>query len=790
MWTQVARLIIRFRLYLLIVLGLITATMAYLAQDVQMAYDFAKVVPDDDPEMIVYKKFKATFGEDGNIMAIGIKDSSLYELDNFNKLTELRKNLLATEGVDKVISVHQLPVLVKNNEMRRFDAEPLFKDKPQTQAELDSILGVLNTTKLYDGQFINQENGTMLMLLAINNDFLNSKKRIQLVWDLMEMGNAFGAELDTKIHYAGLPYLRSVLAGKVKAELEKFLVYSILVTAFILFLFFRSFSPMFYSLILIGMVVVWTMGYLVIFDFRMTMITGLLPPILVVIGIPNCIYLLNKYHQEFAKHGNKVKALSNVIRKIGVVTLITNTTTAIGFAVLTSSSISIMREFGTLATVSIMSTFVISIIFIPAVFSYLPNPQSRHVRHLEFRPVKKLLQIFQILVDQYRPAVYAVTIVLVIASIIGATRIQALTYMVDDLPQDSEIMQDLIFFEDNFTGVMPLELVVDMGKERGASSPKNLKKIDKLETYLDSIPEVTRPISMISFIKAANQAFFNSPSRYRFPSSRERTFVLSYLENQGTDSTGLVKSFVDSTGQQLRISMKVADIGSLKLDSLVRHTMQPRINQILEGSGLKAQLTGTTLIYIKGNDYLIDNLRTSMMIAFVLIAIIMATLFRNLRMIIVSLIPNMIPLLMTAGLMGYFGISLKPSTALVFSIAFGISVDDSIHFLAKYRQELQAYNFNVVKAVEVSLKETGMSMIYTSIVLFFGFVTFVASEFGGTTSLGALTSTTLLIAMVTNLVLLPCLLRSFDTGKRRPLKGALANDLEEDGSSAKVMAGD
>lgn len=775
MWTRIARFIIGNRLPLLILLGVITAFMAFLAPKVQMSYDFAKVVPENDPDMIVYRQFRKTFGEDGNIMAIGIQDSSIYELENFNKLIDLREKLMVMEGVKEVISIHNLPVLVKNTAEKKFDTTPLFSEKPSSQEALDSILQVFNQTRLYDRQFINPDNGTMLLLISIEDEYLNSKRRIQLVWNMMEVGNAFGEELNTQIHYAGLPYLRSVLAGKVKAELEKFLVFSVLVTAVILFLFFRSFSPMLYSLILIGMVVVWTMGYLVIFDFRMTMITGLLPPILVVIGIPNCIYLLNKYHQEFAVHGDKIVALSNIIKKIGVVTLITNTTTAIGFAVLMSTDISIMREFGTLATVSIMSTFIISIIFIPAVFSYLPDPQSRHVKHLEFRPVKKLLRIFQILVDQHRPAVYITTAILVVVSAIGASKIKALTYMVDDLPQESEIMQDLIFFEKNFTGVMPLEVMITMDKKNGASNPRNLKKVSKLETYLDSIPEITPPISMVSFIKAANQAFFNSPSRYRFPSRRERTFVLSYLENQGTDSTGLVQSFVDSTGQKLRISMKVADIGSLKLDSLVKGTMQPRIDKMLDGSGMKATLTGTTLIFIKGNEYLISNLRTSMLIAFVLIAIIMGMLFKNLRMIIISLIPNMIPLLITAGLMGYFGVALKPSTALVFSIAFGISVDDSIHFLAKYRQELKACNFNVVKAVEISLQDTGMSMIYTSIVLFFGFITFVASEFGGTTSLGALTSTTLLVAMVTNLVLLPSLLRSFDKSEPRPLQDPFAD---------------
>lgn len=764
MWTKLSHFILRNRLILIILALSITAVMGYLGRNVQMAYDYAKVVPADDPDMIYYQKFKETFGEDGNIMAIGMKDSSIFEYEKFNKLKALADTFAGMEGITDVISLHDLPILSKNMEKKRFETKQLFPTLPRSQEEMDSIMKIFANTKFYEDQFVNSGNGAMLLLVSMNDDYLNSKKRIQLVNELIAQGDLFEQETKVTLHYAGLPYLRSVLAGKVKAELEMFLGISVAVTALILFLFFRSFSPVFYSLLVIGMVVVWTMGFLIIFGYKMTMLTGLLPPILVVIGIPNCIYLLNKYHQEFSAHGNKVKALSMVIRKIGAVTLITNATTAIGFVVLTSTSITVMKEFGMLASVSILSTFLISITFIPAVFSYLPDPQRRHVRHLEFKPVNTLLKFFDLVVNKYRPVVYVITAIIIVTAFYGATKIEALTYMMDDLPEESELKQDLYFFENNFSGVMPLEVVVNTGKRRGIERRSVQKKINEIENYLDSIDVATRPLSMLAFIKAANQAFWDgNPKKYKYPrTKRELNNVLLFLKNSGQDSTGLLDSFIDDNSESVRISMKIADVGSNKLDSLVYGKIKPRLAEIVEGTKLDVKVTGTTLIYIKGNDYLIGNLRTSMLIAFVLIAIIMGLLFGNFRMIVISLIPNIIPLLITAGLMGYLGIPLKPSTALVFSIAFGISVDDSIHFLAKYRQELLKYKFDVVKSVSISLKETGMSMIYTSIVLFCGFVIFVASEFGGTKSLGALTSITLLIAMLTNLLLLPCLLRSFD----------------------------
>ena len=498
------------------------------------------------------------------------------------------------------------------------------------------------------------------------------------------------------------------------------------------------------------------------------MLTGLLPPILVVIGIPNCIYLLNKYHQEFALHGNKYKALSRMIRKIGVVTLITNTTTAIGFLVLTFTSIEVLQEFGIVATINIAGTFIISIIFIPAVFSYKQAPEIRHIQHLDFKPIKKILLFFDFLINKQRQFVYLFTVVMIVFSVVGMLKLRAITFMVDDLPENSPVKLDLTFFEQNFKGIMPLEIVVDTGKKKGIRKRSTLQKIEKLERYLEKLEHVTHPVSFVTFVKAANQAYFNNnPRDYKLPDRRDEAFIQRYLSNEEQENE-LIRSFVDSTGQKLRISMKVADLGSIEMDSLVNRKIRPEIDSIFGASeDLKVDVTGTTLLFIKGNKYLISNLRTSMLIAFLLIAIIMGTLFKNVRIIIISLIPNMVPLMMTAGLMGYLGVPLKPSTALVFSIAFGISVDDSIHFLAKYRQELIAHHYNVGKAISVSLLETGTSMIYTSIVLFFGFVIFVASDFGGTVALGALTSTTLLIAMVTNLVLLPSLLRSFDMTEER-----------------------
>ncbi|UII28537.1 MMPL family transporter [Fulvivirga maritima] len=767
MWTKLSHIIIKYRFWLVLVLVAITAFMGYHAKDVEMSYDFAKTVPSDDPDMVVFQNFKKQFGEDGNLVAVGLKDSSIYEPENFEKFRELCLDISKFTGVSNVISLPLIQRLQKDTVEKKFDLEYIFKSAPKTQTEFDSLFQLAMDQKFYSGRLVNKTNGATLMLISIKKEVLNSSKRQDLTQEIIDIGDQFKKDTGIELHYAGLPFVRSVVAGKVSREMKLFLYLSVAVTAFILFLFFRTWDAVVFPMTIIAIIVIWVLGTLGLFGYKITLLTGLIPPVIVVIGIPNCVYLINKYHQEFEKHGNKFKAVSTVVRKIGLVTLITNFTTAIGFLVLASTDIVILKEFGIVAGINIMATFMVSIILIPAVFSWLPPPKNKQLKHLRFKGIDKVLTQMDLLIHRHRSYIYGITIILVIVSVYGTLKIRAVSYMVDDLPEHSEVIRDLNFFEKNFSGVMPLEIVVDTHKRRGVIDEKNLRKIDRFEDFLASNKDISEPVSLVSFVKASKQAYYNNnPARYSLPDRREKNYILRYMKGQN-DNSGLFNSFVDSTLQKMRISLQVADIGSHKMDSLITNVIQPEVDSVFADSEITLDITGTTPLFIKGNNFLIHNLRTSLILAFVIIAIIMAILFVNFRMIVISLLPNLIPLIITAGIMGFAGIPLKPSTALIFSIVFGISVDDSIHFLAKYRQELFANKFFVPMAVSKSLRETGASMMYTSIILFAGFVIFAWSDFGGTVALGILTSVTLLIAMFTNLILLPSLLMTFDDGKRK-----------------------
>lgn len=768
MWSKFPHIVLKYRLILMILLFAFTGFMAYQAQFVKMAYNFNTAVPETDENYKYFQQFKDKFGEDGNILVLGVKDSSLYQLNNFQLYKKLNDDIADMAEITNVISLSSLQKIVRDREARSFNLEPLIPDTPQSQGALDDILEEAVDLKFYSGQILNADNGATLILINMDREVLNSARRNGVVNEIKRLGEAFTAETGVEMHYSGMPFVRTMMQQKTNKELRLFIALSISITALILFLFFRSWPAVAFPLIVIAVVVTWVLGTVGILGYEINILTGLIPSIIIVIGIPNSIYLLNKYHQEFVKHGDKIRAIVMMIKKIGLVTFITNFTTAIGFLVLVTTDIKLLKEFGLVAGINILATFIVSIVLIPGIFSYLPAPNAKQLKHLEFKGISRFLTLLDLLVHRHRYRVFIVTGAIVALSIVGLSKLYSVAFMVDDIPEESQVKQDLYFFERNFSGVMPLEIVIDFGKPRSTLNARNLRKVDRLEKALDAIPDVSQPVSIVSFAKAVRQAFYDGdPRRYGLPSPSDRNAILSYLSNQQEDQSTFLSSFVDSTGQVMRVSLKMADLGSIKMDSLINNVIEPSIDEVFgDSEKIETSVTGSTLLFVKGNKFLIENLRFSLLLAFAIIAVIMAILFANIRMIIISMIPNLIPLVLTAGIMGFFGIPLKPSTALIFSIAFGISVDDSIHFLAKYRQELFSNKFFVPIAISNSIKETGASMVYTSIVLFFGFVIFVFSDFGGTVALGILTSLTLMFAMLTNLTLLPALIMVFDSGKR------------------------
>ena len=762
MWAHISRFILRYKLFLLLSLLFATIFMANIAKQVQYSYEFLPLLPEDDPIYVEYQEFLGHFGQEGNVMVVGFQCDSIYQLEKYNAFYDLYGQLKEIEGIEQVVSILQARNMKKNEALKSFEFKPVTSQRYETQEEVDAVAKELASLPFYRKLFYNDKNKTHLMALTLNKQLLDNESRIDLILSIEDVINPFAEQIGVDIHYSGLPYIRTKSTVKTKAEVEMFIFLAMGVTAFIMLLFFRSFSAMFYSMLVVGIGVVWAIATLVLLGFKITILTALIPPLIIVIGIPNCIFLLNKYHNEFKLHGNKIKAMTRVIQKVGNATFMTNATTAAGFATFVITQTQMLVEFGIVASINILLVFFISLIIIPSIYSFLPTPKERHLSHLERTWMNKLSAWMEKVVLNHRNIVYFSTVLLLVFAFYGVSKIETTGNIVDDIPKDDPIAIDLDFFERNFAGVMPFEVMVNTHKNNGVSKSSTLKRIQKLENVLAEYPEISSTSSIADLAKFSKQAYYNgNPDYYSLPSSQEKNFILKYAKNTLGDSADIFNSFIDSTKSVARISARMKDIGTKQMRAL-RDSIKPKIDAIFNPEKYDVSITGTSVLFLEGTTYLVKNLFSSLLLAISLIAILMAWMFSSSRMVVVSLLPNLIPLVLTGALMGYFNISIKPSTILVFSIAFGISIDDTIHFLAKYRQELKANHWNIRLAVINALKETGVSMFYTSIVLFFGFSIFIASDFGGTVALGLLVSVTLLFAMMANLLLLPSLLLSLE----------------------------
>ncbi|WP_440120703.1 efflux RND transporter permease subunit [Tenacibaculum sp. Ill] len=761
-WTKIAGFLLRNRYLVLITIAIITGLLVTQMKYMRFSYTEANLLPTDHEVNIEYNKFLDIFGEEGNLIILGVKDSTIFTPAKFNAWNKLVKDLDSLPQVDFTVSVADVQQLKADRKKRKFVVEPLFEEAPSTDEEIKNIKKQLFEKLPFYNNLLYNDKGTLQTAIYLNKDIVNTPIRKDFVFDvLIPTIKSFEKDNKIDVRVSGMPYIRTLNSQNITDEMGIFVIGALLITAIIFFFFFRSFRATFITLLVVSIGVTWAFGFMGLFRYEITVLSALIPPLIIVIGVPNAVFLINKYQQEVKKHGNQAKSLQRVISKVGNATLMTNITTASGFATFIFVKSRLMREFGVLASVNIISIFILALLIIPIIYSFMPLPEKKHLNHLEKKWMGNVVSWMERMVKKQRIAIYITTVSIIIFSMIGLYMIRVSGSLIEDMPKGKQFYKDIKFFEYEFGGIMPLEILIDTKREKGVMKLSTLKKMEKLNETIETFPELSKPISVTNLVKYSKQAYYNgNPKYYQLPTSQEKSYIFSYTKNSDSNS-GMLKNFVDSTGRYARITTFMKDIGTDKMD-IIQDRLQAVINKQFPGEKFDVSLTGKALVFLKGTNYLIKNLVISLSLAIILISIFMAWMFRSPQMILISLIPNMLPLLITGGLMGFFDIPIKPSTILVFSIAFGISVDDTIHFLAKYRQELLANNWKIKPAVYSALRETGVSMFYTSIVLFFGFLVFTVSSFGGTIALGGLVSITLLLAMVSNLLLLPSLLLSFE----------------------------
>jgi predicted RND superfamily exporter protein len=849
MWYKLSQFILKRRILILTFILALTVTLGYFAAtNIKMDNTFGTMLPKNSEAKRNYIQLKEQFGKNESLMLFAIDNDDLYSLEKFNAWYELGVKLKNHPAIDSVFSEAHLYQLKKNKAEKKFYFNKITKNKPQTQAELDSLQTIIKANPFYNGLIYNDDSKSSLMMVFVNETYMADLKKAKVILELEKEIKVFEEILGT-VRISGLPHIRLTIGQKLQSELGLFIGLCFAVTSLLLFVFFRSIKIVLICNIVVIVGVVCSLGSIGLFDFKLSVLMVLIPPLIIVISIPNSIFLINKFHQEIKDHGDKAKALSTVIQKIGNATFLTNLTTAMGFATFMFVNSETLAAFGFIASINILMVFFLTITILPIVLSYSKIPKPKHLKHLEKQWLHIAVEKLEYIALYKRKYVFIGTLIIIIIAGIGASKIEATGKITGDLPQDGQLNTDLSYIENKFGGTLPFDILIDTKKENAFIH--RFHEIDSVQNYLKTISNLSKSISVADGIKIINMAYSkNNPDKYTIPSLGKMRKFEDYLKNGGKK----VNPFVDTTGITTRISVQVKDVGAFEIQAII-DTISDNVENILNPNEKNLQLklaqsnkltgsdknvylqefyqeapgvytnlinlytkkdlelrdeyffdeskinihhsetnfndslskaiamehwdvlyTGTSVVASNGTRYMIKNLFTSLAMAIVLIGFLMAILFRSFKMVVISLIPNFIPLLFTAAIMGYFGIPIKPSTILVFSIAFGISVDDTIHFLAKFRQELKHNTHDFRRCILVALRETGISMIYTSIVLFFGFLVFAFSEFGGTKALGVLVSLTLLVAMFANLLILPALLLFME---RRMTNKALAEPLFE-----------
>ncbi|WP_445709805.1 efflux RND transporter permease subunit [Flavobacterium sp.] len=785
-WDFIASRILRNRILLLITLVLFTLFMAFQWNNMRFTYTEANLLPDEHEINVQYRSFLDKFGEEGNLIVIGFKDSTFFNTKNLKHWQEFISGIKKDKAVELTLSIEDLKILKKDTTEQKFKLVPFINNDKISDSYLKEKQNeFFNNLPFYEGMLFNKESGAVRFAIYIDKKIVNTAARKDFVLKHLskEKIEAFEKKTGIDLKVSGMPYIRTLNSQSIIDEIGLFVGAALLITSLLFFFFFRSFRATIISMIIVIIGVMWSFGTLGLLNYEITVLTAIIPPLIIVIGIPNCIFLINKYQQEIKKHGNKAKSLQRVISKVGNATLMTNLTTAAGFATFIITDSELLKEFGIVASLNILFLFLLCLIIIPIIYSYMPLPKEKHLAHLGKNYTNTFIKWIENSIRKHPVVIYSSAIGLLVFGIIGIFQIKISGSIIEDMPKKTGFFEDILFYEKEFDGVMPLEIMIDTKRPKGALKSTTLKRINELQETIEEIPELSKPVSVVNLVKYAKQSFYNgNPKYYELPTKQEETFILSYIKNSTQKgSENMLKSYVDSTGQYARVTTFMRDIGTDKMKK-IEDRLQEKIDKVFPKERYTVTMTGKAYVFEKGTHYLVKNLVLSLLFAIFLISLLMAYLFRSFKMIIVSLLPNILPLIITAGLMGFLGVPIKPSTILVFSIAFGISVDDTIHFLAKYRQELKANNWRIKKSVFNTVKEAGISMFYTSVVLFFGFSVFTLSSFGGTVALGSLVAATLLFAMLSNLILLPALLLS--------LEKSIANEQEFIEPTIDILADD
>ncbi|WP_089317584.1 efflux RND transporter permease subunit [Pontibacter ummariensis] len=739
-------------LLVLLLVALLSALSIYYAARLRFDYNFDNFFPKGDPDLAYYFSYRDKFGNDNDYLLIGLdnKGASIFERQFLIKVDSLSNVLQRLPNIEAVLS----PTTVKSPVIESFgyfEIPYLHPHEPE-RYELDSV-NIYSSQELVGTLF--SEDATAVSLFVQTKDDLSKEEADSLI---AAVNGAIEALELPEYHIAGKALAQAVFIDKMKVELAIFMSASILLVILFLWITFRTVWGVLVPLVVVLLSVLWAMGVMGLFNTPIDIMTVLLPTILFVVGMSDVIHILARYMTEISHGQEKLPALKVTVREVGMATFLTSLTTAIGFLTLLTTAIVPIRNFGLYTAIAIGLAYVLAFTVLPSILLLLPKPDTTRARRADVSWPLLLRQLLSF-VWKHPKGILTASAFIVLLSLVGIWQIKVDTTMLEDLGDEDPIVQDFRYFEQNFSGVRPFELHLLAGEGHTLYDQEVLQEVAELEAYLYSEYGLHFISSPATIVKTLNKAQNGGMQEYYRIPERKQELLKVKQRLQAFRNRSELRGVVTPDAREGRLTGKMKDIGSAQA-SVLNDSLRHFISQNINPAYLKTRLTGSALLLDKNNEYVTTNMMQGLLIAFGVIALIVGLIFRSLRMVLISLIPNIIPLLMIGGLMGFMGVNLTVSISIIFTIAFGIAVDDTIHFLSKLKLEL-VKGKSLPHALKGTFLSAGKAIIITTCILVAGFLTLVLSTFDATFYVGLYVSLTLLFAVVADLVLLPVLILLF-----------------------------
>lgn len=732
-------------------IAILTAISVFYASRLRFDYNFDNFFPKGDPDLTYYFSYRDKFGNDNDYLLIGLDNGgSLFDQQFLQKVDTLTRFIQQQPHVESVLS----PTTVRSpiiEQFGYFEVPYLHSYEPERYAQ--------DSTRIYQSRelvgTLFSEDAKAVSLFVQTSDNLAKQPGDTLIAALYGEIKRLGLQ---EHHVAGKVLAQSVFIEKMKIELAIFMSASILLVILFLWIAFRSVWGVLVPLVVVLLSVIWSLGVMGLFDKPIDVMTVLLPTIMFVVGMSDVIHILSRYITEIGHGLTKMQALRLTIREVGLATLLTSLTTCVGFLTLLTTSIVLIREFGLYTAIGIALAFVLAFTVLPAILLLAKRPNPRRARRTDLSWPMLLRRIYTFVLRRPYPILYT-SLGIVLVSLVGISMIRVDTTLLEDLGDDDPIIRDFQYFEEKFSGVRPFELHLIAGPGNSMYDLEVLQEIDKLETYLYQtygLNFITSPATVVRTLYRAQNG--GLPDAYTLPANEQEMHQIKRRLAAFSKRSEL-RAVVTTDQQEGRLAGKMTDVGSVRATAL-NDSLKAFIDQHIDPSLLQTRITGSAVMLDKNNEYVVSNMLQGLLIAFLVVAVLVGFIFRSLRMVVISLIPNIIPLLMIGGIMGFLGINMTVSISIIFTIAFGIAVDDTIHFLGKLKVELRKGK-SLPYAIKTTFISAGKAIIITSCILVAGFLTLVLSSFDATFYVGVFVSLTLVFALVADLLLLPVLILYF-----------------------------